>query len=232
MSIIQGAVRARAPASPISVVFADVKSYSGSVSHINIVHADPGPLLAGDVVIMWFSLVSASIDSFGTGMSNLSGDFQDNGAGRNYESSAWGRRISLPGSLTEEERRVTLFTNLIPWSAQVVTVILRGVRDSVAFLQVDVEPRSYITSVPPATASPLSLARGAANKLALSFGHTEAGTLGGPPPGWSTVIQQSNAAGNAYCEAQYFPANGTTTQLARSPSPDTRAFSIIHLFAP
>jgi len=216
------------------VVHSSVSHYSGSDGEWQIIIPDPGTLLANDVVVVYSSTINGRWN-VPTPSENLwatiGGDFQQVNS-RNYASEGLVRRFETNGSLTLAERTFKYFTNFINSTSQLVVVVLRGVRNSGTFVQVDIGPRAYSTFVPPTTPSPVSAARGGSGSLALSFGHTLSGTIGGPPGGWTNIIQQDNAAGVAYCEGQWFPADGTTTQSARTPSPATRGYGLIHFIAP
>ena len=218
---------------PISVVFSGVDHALTSNAQWSVVAPDPGALQVGDVVLVYLSVINGGEDGVAPGTNGwgfFGGDFLEN-AGRNYGSYLWVRRVASAGSIPVEQRIFSFFTNFVGSSTQLVIVVLRGVRNT-GFISGDFDNRVFRTAVPPAAAAPLSQVRGGIGRLGISFGHTQSGSIGGPPPGWTSIVQQSNAAGIAYCEAQWFPAAATTSQSARSPSPTARGFGLVHAIAP
>ena len=233
MSIIQAAVRARPPASPISVVFSGAASLITENAQWSLIFPSPGSLLAGDVVLFFNSIRNGGED-FRPPLTNLlSGDFTDDGGLRNYESSVWGYRMASGGTLPQEDRQFGYFVNQVGSYGHGVMLVLRGVRES-GFLTADIVNRSAAAVALTGSAALRSATRTEAKALAISFGAVSTGTLGGAPAGWEGIIQNNNPdGGSVYLESQYFPSTGTTTQVARSPEPTRRfATALVHAIAP
>lgn len=227
---------------PISVVFSQIVGDRTNLATWQVVLPDPGSLLVGDVVVSNVSINNGIFDSpvpESIGWT-LIGSVSQIGNSRNYSSQTFARRVASAGSLSLADRTFKFFTNFINSESAASIIVLRGVRNS-GVITADFGGIAHSTITfpdPPAAVrpSPVSISRGGAGRLAISFGHVDAGTLGPSAPGWTRLSQQSytglNGTGQAYCEAQYFPSLGTTSQVAPTPSPIAQGYGLVHAIAP
>ena len=244
MSIIQGAVRARAPESPISIVFSGLVGDRTDQGTWNMVLPDPGSLLVNDVVISNLSVNNGAFngtDPTDNGWTQVGG-VTEVGNSRNYANRTYARRVTSAGSLTTTERTYSFFTNFINSNTAASIIVLRGVRNSGGGVGLDLSGIANATISfpdPPAAVrpEPLSVARGGAGRLAFSFGSLNVtGTVGPAPSGWTRLFLQTyiGLAGSAqaYCDVRWFPTDGTTIQVAPDPTPTVDGYALVHAIAP
>jgi hypothetical protein len=233
MSMTKAAVRLRAPVSPISVVFASSTVYDGNDAIWSMTAPDPGAIQASDVVLVYHYAGNGRYNSSPSGWETLL--FQEIEVSANvfYQAAVLASRGNT--SLSAAMRTWEWFVNFVGSSGAIVIVVLRGVQDT-GSLSTDLPTSERSLGLSSGNAPLRSVARGGSRRFAVAFsaGSAAPSGVGAAAAPWVDV-HTVGPAGSAsrYAESQWFPASGTTDQVARSPQPTLRyTTALIHARAP